>query len=419
MATGAASATIKNKKKNDDDEDGDPELGNIQEEKSSQFEYSDDDEEDDENYDDPRLSKRQNKLMTVVKDSVVGDFDTFVRQRRNAVQHYVKFLILIVIPAIGLACILFYLAGNPPTGIVDRAASTSNSIVNTDGNAVDLDQASYSYWILFFVRQVFTFTLARALQVFIIDFLCLSTKTTVNLVGNMVTLLIIQSRGWPFMLIFWGLLDFGLLQGSSRFVDHWLYWQDALTIFNEENPSGEIPASDWNRRILLVAICVGAVVSLKRLWLGLYLGRKTYTNYAEDLAKVMKKVVLLCEVAVLARDLENNFDMLPGKRAGLPSVEDFGMTREEFDDIVQENDESIVSPSVIPAGEINEDSNRSLLRSRTARNVFVIDPSDYKSSGLTDIQKSKINELLGAWEVSQSRFHEFCVSLKTHTKLLF
>lgn len=397
MATGAASATIKKKK--NDDADVDPELGNIQEEKSSQFEYSDD-EEDDEQYDDLRLSKRQNKLMTVVKDSVVGDFDTFVRQRRNAVKHYVKFLIFIVIPAIGLACILFYLAGNPPTGIVDRSASTSNSTVNTDSEPIDPKQASYSYWILFFVRQVFTFTLARALQVFIIDFLCLSTKTAVNLLGNMVTLLIIQSRGWPFMLVFWGLLNFGLLQGSSRFVDHWLYWQDVLTIFNGENPSGGIPSSDWNRRILLVAICVGAAVSLKRLWLGLYLGRKTYTNYAEDLAKVMKKVVLLCEVAALARDLENNFEILPGKRAGLPSVEDFGMTREEFDNIVQENDESIVPTTAIPAEDINEDSNRSLSRSRTARNVFVIDPSDYKSSGLTDMQKSKINELLGAWEVS-------------------
>jgi hypothetical protein len=56
------------------------------------------------------------------------------------------------------------------------------------------------------------------------------------LCGNLVTLLIVQSKGWPFLAVMWGVLDFGLLHGSSKFVAHWLYWQVALGVFNEKNP---------------------------------------------------------------------------------------------------------------------------------------------------------------------------------------
>jgi hypothetical protein len=78
--------------------------------------------------------------------------------------------------------------------------------------------------------------MAQLLQVFVIDFLCLSTRFSVNLVGNLLTLLIAQSRGWPFVAVVWGVLDFALLHGESNLASHWLYWQDVAGIFNEANP---------------------------------------------------------------------------------------------------------------------------------------------------------------------------------------
>jgi hypothetical protein len=78
--------------------------------------------------------------------------------------------------------------------------------------------------------------LAHLLEAFIIDFLCLNTQFCKNLFGNLVTLLIAHSKGWPFLAVTWGLLDFGLLHGSSEFASNWLYWQNAMDVFNEANP---------------------------------------------------------------------------------------------------------------------------------------------------------------------------------------
>ena len=87
------------------------------------------------------------------------------------------------------------------------------------------------------VRQTLTFSGAQLLQVIVIDFLCLSTRFSVNVLGSLLTLFIVQSKGWPFIACMWGTLNFVLLYGSSRFVNHWLFWQDIIGIFNEKNPS--------------------------------------------------------------------------------------------------------------------------------------------------------------------------------------
>jgi hypothetical protein len=56
------------------------------------------------------------------------------------------------------------------------------------------------------------------------------------------------------------------------------YRQDYIDLFNESNPSGEIVDSDWNHRIVAIAIGLGIGVSVKRFWLGLTLGRATYST---------------------------------------------------------------------------------------------------------------------------------------------
>jgi hypothetical protein len=78
--------------------------------------------------------------------------------------------------------------------------------------------------------------LAHLWQVFVIDFLCLNTKFFQSILGNLLTLLIVQSKGWPFIAVTWSLLNFGLLHGPSDFASSWLFWQDVLDIFNNANP---------------------------------------------------------------------------------------------------------------------------------------------------------------------------------------
>ena len=101
-------------------------------------------------------------------------------------------------------------------------------------------------------------------------------------------------------------------------------------IFFFSHNSGSITSNEWYTRALLVAVSVSAVVAVKRLWLGLYLGKKTFANYAEDLAKVVKKLVVLSDVASLARQfliesLESSRNLYSKRKA--PSV--FKMSQEE------------------------------------------------------------------------------------------
>lgn len=98
-----------------------------------------------------------------------------------------------------------------------------------------------------------------------------------------------QAKGWPFVLTFWAIFDLILLNtneddasnlsdenGYVRFVHHWGYMQDWIGLFNESNPSGDVVSNEWNERILVNAIIVGVAVAVKRLVVGLLLGRQTF-----------------------------------------------------------------------------------------------------------------------------------------------
>jgi hypothetical protein len=72
---------------------------------------------------------------------------------------------------------------------------------------------------------------------------------------------------------------------------------------NANNPSGDILDSWWNYRILFAAFWVGIVVGVKRFIVGLYLGRRTFQNYGNQLAKVIHQMIVISKVAKLGKDL--------------------------------------------------------------------------------------------------------------------
>jgi hypothetical protein len=226
-------------------------------------------------------------------NKIKDEWDTvqkFLKPRQSAVYLYLKITIIyLVLPLVGIAAILFHVADNPPTG---------------KGPDFETTIPSAAWWLLFIVRQVCTFSLAKMMETFIVDFLSLQTQFTLRVFGPVVTLLVVQSKGWPFMMTMWGIWDFALLAGDHSFARHWLYWQDVWGLFNEKNPAGDVASSLAYFRILAVAVSVGCVVSVKRLAVGLYLGRQTFSNFSTQLGQVMNKMLLVSEVAVLAKDIE-------------------------------------------------------------------------------------------------------------------
>ena len=182
-------------------------------------------------------------------------FTTLVVEGFHAAGKYIlKMYLYLIMPLIAVSAILFYIADNP--------------IASLD--------ASYSWWLLFAVRHIITLLLAQITQFILIDYIALETRFAVLFVGRLLTLMAVQAKGWPLILVIWSLWNFALNFGESSFSRHWLYMQDWVNMFNENNPSGRVVAHESYQTFLTLMIGVGVVVMIKRVLISLWLGRKNY-----------------------------------------------------------------------------------------------------------------------------------------------
>lgn len=62
-----------------------------------------------------------------------------------------------------------------------------------------------------------------------------------------------------------------------------LYYQDFIGLMSEQNPSGGIPDSSPYKKCVIFAMSVAFIVAVKRVWLGLKLGRVTFCKYEQIL----------------------------------------------------------------------------------------------------------------------------------------
>jgi hypothetical protein len=177
----------------------------------------------------PGESNSQHPTVVLAQDSISGkirkkipwcaELVMFWSAQKLVVMPYLTAAVIwIVLPAWVSAFVLFFFAGNPPTGRIDRVASERNStLINHLGEAVDPNDTSASWLILFMcIRQLVTLSLAKATQLFMIDFFYIGKRFTSKLMGPVVTLVIVQSRGWPFIVLCWSLFNFGMNYGTHK-----------------------------------------------------------------------------------------------------------------------------------------------------------------------------------------------------------
>ncbi|KAL7465007.1 hypothetical protein ACHAXS_005338 [Conticribra weissflogii] len=232
-------------------------------------------------------------------------------------------LFLIVLPCLTVAIILFYRFENPMAGET---------------------KTSLSWWIIFLgVRQMVMLELTNIGQIFWIEIMALRSSLFQIIVGPYISLIFIMSKGWPYVIFFWAIFDFCFLYGDRRFAKHWLFWQSEFDIFNSKNPVDGVTDSTAYLRILCIMILVGVAVSLKRLTISLFLGRRTVDHFGGELEKLMNKMILIGEVANLAMDIQSNgANVSPSHSPVHGDDEDEKIVR--FNEFVQ-NDESSNSDS--------------------------------------------------------------------------
>ena len=213
--------------------------------------------------------RKKRSAMDTAKSGIREEFELFnefLGGKKLQTRRYARTVLLfIMLPGLLLAGLLFYFVEefetDPVTGLV---------IFGQD--------ASTSWWIIFLTcRQLVTLTMALITQALVVDFLALGSRISIlRYCGPIPTLLIVQSKGWPFISTFWGTYNLILLSGDASYARHWLYFQDFIDLFNEQNPGGNVINSPTNYAILRLMIIVGVCVSIKRLVVGLFLGRQTF-----------------------------------------------------------------------------------------------------------------------------------------------
>jgi hypothetical protein len=212
------------------------------------------------------------KTVTQHMQAIQNDFTLFrdfVGPVKPDLKSYVKHtLLFVMLPASGIAAILFYLLSNPYTG---RTGSPSNLEVP--------DKASVSWWFLFLgARNVATYSFGKAMEFILVQYLATSSPRFIRTVGPQASLLLAQSKGWPCVIFFLGLINFATLYGSHGFAKHWLFYQDAVAFMSPQNPAGNVTDSPVYRNILICLVLTGGLVSVKRYFVGVYLGKRLYSK---------------------------------------------------------------------------------------------------------------------------------------------
>jgi hypothetical protein len=115
-------------------------------------------------------------------------------------------------------------------------------------------------------------------------------------------------------------------------------------------------------------------------------------NYAEDLTKLVDKMLILCEVAALSREIEHEVARPFSMKRSL-SVSQYGITRQEFDDLLLASDDD--------EGSSKSKNAKGLTTESKYQGGLIVDPTsnDLRRARLDQAQRAKITELLGAWYV--------------------
>lgn len=161
--------------------------------------------------------------------------------------------------------------------------------------------APLSWWLLFVARQVVTMELAMVLQHLVVEGLALRTKWLVLAFGPLITLGVIQAKGWPLVAIFWSITDLCLLHGPHPFQQNWLYFLN-VGLFSQK---GAFLESEFYLGLLLSMLLAGTCHAVKRTTVALSFGKQTLVQYKARMEKILTDIVLITEVAQLAKELLN------------------------------------------------------------------------------------------------------------------
>jgi len=208
---------------------------------------------------------------------------------KHVAQHvwlfFVWRVLFFMVPLLGMAHLLYYYMGNPAIPFLPKTASVS-------------------WWLILIVRLQVTFNLSQLTQ-FLVEYLALKSQTFIRIVGPLVTLVAMQSTGWPFLIFFWALWTLMLTHGATAFHKNWFHFLNFAVINPVLNPDDGILESDIYMRILLSMVLVGSATAAKRILVNIQLATRLYLHFRPKMDSILIHMNLIAEVADLAMTTES------------------------------------------------------------------------------------------------------------------
>ena len=189
-----------------------------------------------------------------------------------------------IVPCFSIAYILFHYCGNPTLPFLPG-------------------DSALSWWLIFMTRQLLTLQLAFATEYVLVEAIACRSPVAIKLFGPLMTLFAMQAKGWPFLMASWATWDLLLLHGDHAFAKNWLFYLD-ISMLSEANGDDGFLESEMYLRSLLAAIFAGTMTAIKRTYLALYMGRRTFDHYKPQLEQLMINIVLIAHIADLASETE-------------------------------------------------------------------------------------------------------------------
>eukprot|EP00586_Coscinodiscus_wailesii_P020942 CAMPEP_0172493634 /NCGR_PEP_ID=MMETSP1066-20121228/25037_1 /TAXON_ID=671091 /ORGANISM="Coscinodiscus wailesii, Strain CCMP2513" /LENGTH=878 /DNA_ID=CAMNT_0013263857 /DNA_START=100 /DNA_END=2736 /DNA_ORIENTATION=+ len=305
--------------------------------------------------------------------------------RAHVSQFLLKTVLLIMVPAMALASFLFYYVNN--VEVVFFPA-----------------EASLSWWLVFLVRQLVTFNLAKAFEYVIVQVMALRGHVWQRLFGPLTTLFLIQAQGWPFRVAVWGILDLFLLHGDSPFIKNWLYKLQIPLLSAEHNPDDGILMSETYLGVLLSLVLLGSAWSVKRTVIAWSSMRRNFDHFEEKLEKLLGNMILVAEVSYLAWEASHS-DGRPPTIAGLGEHIVGGITKElsKMDDSEGDDDEDEDDDEDGGEGkDVKEDAAKdtACITRMSTDSISTVHGSKLQSQRMCF---RKLKSRLEAWEVPKSK----------------
>ena len=218
--------------------------------------HIDNDSLDDEDRKRKTIIEMAKNINLKTKKEVEFMYRFLMTKKKNFWQHVGYRLFHPILPVLAISIILYY-SHNPKVAI--------------------LKDGSLSWWIIFiFIRQVILLDLAKVIQFIIIDGLFLRSHFIYILFRPMIVLSVVNSKGFPFLCVMFSLLNLIFCVGDSPFNKHWLFFQNRLSVFNDDSPAGNINASSFFGNTIKCILIVGIILCLKKVMLGFFFGRNSY-----------------------------------------------------------------------------------------------------------------------------------------------